>query len=95
MHEGYRHTLVNIRQTENSRMKTRLDVILLSSGIGLFLCTVVVRAIALLVHMDGSGIALWLLLPAFLLISIGADRQLWHKSDTRLRHDSIWFAPNS
>jgi hypothetical protein len=76
-------------------MKTRLDVILLSSGIALFVCTLVARVIALLVHTEGNGIALWLLLPAFLLISIGADRQLWHKPETRLLHDSIWFAPNS
>jgi hypothetical protein len=76
-------------------MKTRLDVIFLSSGIGLFLCTLIARAIALLAHSDGNGIALWLLLPSFLLISIGADRQLWHKSEDRLLNDSIWFAPNS
>ena len=76
-------------------MKTRLDVIFLSSGIGLFLCTLIARAIALLVHSNGNGMALWLLLPAFLLISIGADRHIWHKPETRRLQDSIWFAPNS
>lgn len=77
-------------------MKTRLDVIFLSLGTGLFLCTLVGREIALLLHHSGgNGVPLWLLLPSFLLVAIGGDRNLWHKNETPLLHDSIWFAPNS
>lgn len=77
-------------------MKTRVDSIFLSFGVGLFLCTLIAREIALQVHHSGNnGMSLWLLLPSFLLISIGADRNVWHKTEAKLVPDSIWFAPNS
>ena len=72
-------------------MKSRLDIIFLSFGVGLFLCTIIGREIALLVHSAGNGVPLWLLLPSFLLISIGIDRRVWHK--TEVKFSEIWFAP--
>lgn len=85
---GYRHTLP---------MRKRLDIIFLSFGVGLFLYTIVFREIALLVHHSvGNGAPLWLLVPSFLLVAIGADRNLWHKTEAAAPvPNSIWFAPNS
>lgn len=77
-------------------MKKRLDTILLSSGAGLFAYTIIGREIALLVHHSvGNGLPLWLLVPSFLLISIGGDRKVWHKTESESAPNAIWFAPNS
>lgn len=76
-------------------MKKRLDTILLSFGTGLFLSTLIGREVALLAHSGGNGMPLWLLVPSFVLIAVGGDRNLWHKTEAPLLHDSIWFAPNS
>ena len=52
----------------------KASMIFLSSGIGLFLFTILSREIALQVrHSAESGAPLWLLVPSFLLVSIGAD----------------------
>ena len=80
---GYRHT---------AAMRKRLDLILLSFGVGLFLCAIVGM---LLLHHTGSAAPLWLLVPSFFSIAIGADRKVWHKAEAELIADSIWFAPNS
>ena len=76
-------------------MRTRLEIFFLSFGIALFVCTIVGRETAMLLHhSEGNWTPLWLLIPSFLLISIGGDRNLWHKT-TELAPNSIWFAPNS
>ena len=71
-------------------MKKRMDVILLSLGIGLFLYTIIGREIAMLAHHSvGNGLALWLLVPSFLLISVGADLNAWHKTEAELVPDAV------
>jgi hypothetical protein len=76
-------------------MKKRLDSIFLSFGIGLFLCTIVGREVTLLAHHSvGYGAPLWLLLPSFLLISIGGElKNARHKTKAELV--PIFFAPES
>ena len=76
-------------------MKTRLDIVFLSFGIALFAYTIIGRETAMLLHHSvGNLVPLWLLVPSFLLISIGGDRNVWHKT-AELVPSSIWFAPNS
>lgn len=66
-------------------MKKRLDIIFLSFGFGLFLYTIIGREIAMQIyHSAGNGEPLWLLLPSFLLISIGGNRNVSHKSEAEL-----------
>ena len=63
----------------------KASIIFLSFGIGLFLCTIISREIALQIsHSAESGAPLWLLLPSFLLVSVGADRNLWHKTEAEM-----------
>jgi len=49
----------------------------------------------MLLDHSGSGAALWLLLPSFLLVGVAGDRNIWRKIDSELAPDAIWFAPNS
>ena len=66
----------------------KASMIFLSSGICLFLSTILSREIALQVrHSAESGAPLWLLVPSFLLVSIGADRNLWHKHEAEMVPD--------
>lgn len=67
-------------------------MIFLSLGVGLFLCAILGT---LLVHHTGNGSLLWLLVPSFLLIAVGGDRNVWRKTEAELVPDSIWFAANS
>jgi hypothetical protein len=77
-------------------MRTRLEIILLSFGIALLVYTIIGRETAMLLHHSvGNGVPLWLLVPSFLLISIGGDRNVWRKTEAELVPVSTWFAPNS
>ena len=67
-------------------MKTRL--IVLGVGIGLFLC-------AMLGAASGNSNFLWLLLPSFVMVGLGADHKLWHRTREELVPEAVWFAPNS
>jgi len=69
----------------------RARLFLLRLGIGLLFCT----GLGMLLDHSGSGAALWLLLPSFLLVGVAGDRNIWRKIDSELAPDAIWFAPNS
>lgn len=76
----------------DGRMKKRLDIVFLSFGVGFFLFTILGRM--LVHHSNGNGVPLWLLLPSFLLISIGDHRSARTKTEAELVQE-IWFAPNN
>jgi hypothetical protein len=77
-----------------AQMKMRLDIIFLSFGIGLFLYTIIGREIALLVHHSAGNGVPWLLLPSFLLVSIGGElKNARHRTKAELV--PIFFAPES
>jgi hypothetical protein len=68
----------------------KMRSVLLSVGIGFFLCSV----LGGLLDDAANGIFLWLLVPSFLLVGIGGDRNVWRRTETGVTADDF-FAPNS
>ena len=68
----------------------KIRSILLGVGIALFLCAV----LGGLLDDAADGLFLWLLVPSFLLVGIGGDRNVWRKTETGVTADDF-FAPNS
>jgi hypothetical protein len=68
----------------------KMRSILLGVGIALFLCAV----LGGLLDDAADGLFLWLLVPSFLLVGIGGDRNVWRKTETVLPANDF-FAPNS